>query len=61
VINRARQETKHFTGIAGGNSRANVEELKKELEGLAQENLDEATFAEKQSITNKLGIRVYPS
>jgi hypothetical protein len=48
--------------LAGGqNNQINVDELKKKLEKLAQINLDKATFAEKQEIINKLGIRVYPS
>lgn len=42
-------------------SKVNVEELKKELQRLAQENLDKVTFAERRDIISKLGIRVYPS
>ena len=41
--------------------KVNVEQLKKELQRLAHENLEKATFAEKRDIINKLGIRVYPS
>jgi len=43
------------------NSPFEVLKLKKELERLAQVNLDKATFTEKRDIINKLGIRVYPS
>jgi len=49
-------------GVTGGrNYKVNVEDLKEELERLAQENLDNATFAEKRDFISKLGIRVYPS
>ena len=38
-----------------------VDELKKELEKLAQKNLEEATFGDKRDIISELGIKVYPS
>ena len=62
AINRGEQEIKRLMGVTGDqNSKVNVEDLKKELERLAQENLDNATFTEKRGIISKLGIRVYPS
>ncbi len=62
AIIKAEQEIKRLIGVAGGqSSRINVEDLKKELERLARENLDKATFTEKRDIISKLGIRVYPS
>jgi hypothetical protein len=35
--------------------------LKRELQKLAEKNLDEATFEEKRDVINKLDIRVYPT
>lgn len=62
LVAKAQQEIKRLNRLAGeGNPAVNVNELRKELEGLAQENLDKATFAEKRDIIIKLGIRVYPS
>ena len=62
AIDRAEQEIKHLMGVTGDQtSKVNVEDLKKELERLAKENLDNATFTEKRDIISKLGIRVYPS
>lgn len=62
TINRAEQEIKRLMGVTGGqNYKVNVEDLKEELERLAQENLDNATFTEKRDIISKLGTRVYPS
>lgn len=62
TIKKAEQEIERLIrATVGQNSSGDVEELKKELERLAQVNLDKATFAEKQDIINKLGIRVYPS
>lgn len=62
VINKAEQEIKHVMGLKESqHSKVNVEELKKEMEALAQENLDKVTFGEKRDIISKLGIRVYPS
>ncbi len=62
MINKSKQEIERLIRLAGGqNSKVDVEELGKELERLAQVNLDKATFTEKQDIVSKLGIRVYPS
>ena len=62
VINKAEQEIERLIRLAGGqDSKVDVEKLKKELERLAQVNLDKATFIEKRDIINKLGIGVYPS
>jgi hypothetical protein len=62
TIKQAEQEIERLIRLTGGqNSKIDVNELKEELERLAQVNLDKATFAEKRDIINKLGIRVYPS
>ncbi|MDP2931706.1 MAG: recombinase family protein [Chloroflexota bacterium] len=62
TIDKAEQEIKRLSGLMeDGKPAVNIEELRKQLEGLAQENLDKATFTEKRDIINKLGIRVYPS
>lgn len=62
TINKAEQEIKRLIGMMGQQQSAvNIEELKKELQRLAQENLDKVTFTEKRDIINKLGIKVYPS
>ncbi len=62
IVDKAEQEIKRLVGMMGDqNSKANIEELRKELMRLAQENLDKATFTEKDDIISKLGIRVYPS
>ena len=62
MINKSKQEIERLIRLAGGQgSKVDVEELKKELERLAQANLDKATFTEKRDIINKLGIGVYPS
>jgi CRISPR/Cas system-associated exonuclease Cas4 (RecB family) len=62
TIKKAEQDIERLIRLTGGqNSKIDVNELKEELERLAQVNLDKATFAEKRDIINKLGIRVYPS
>jgi len=61
TIDKVEQEIERLTGIGNHHNKLDLEELQKELEGLAQENLDKATFTEKLDIINKLGIRVYPS
>jgi hypothetical protein len=62
AVNRGEQEIKRLMGVTGNqSSKVNIEALKKELQRLAQENLDNATFTEKRDIISKLGIRVYPS
>ncbi len=62
TIKQAEQEIERLIRLTGGqHTKIDVNELKKELERLAQVNLDKATFAEKRDIVSKLGIRVYPS
>ncbi len=62
AIGKAEKEIGRLTWISGHqNSKVNIEELKRELERLAQSNLDNATFTDKQDILSKLGITVYPS
>ena len=46
---------------SGPRRTVNIDKLRVELEKLAQDNLDKATFTEKRDIIGKLGIRVYPS
>jgi hypothetical protein len=62
TIKKAEHEIERLSRLTGSkNPRVDVDGLKKELEKLAQVNLDKATFAEKQNIISKLGIKVYPS
>ena len=62
AINKAEQEINRLQTLTGARgSKVNVEELKKELQELAQENLEKVTFAERYDIISKLGIMVYPS
>lgn len=61
TMDKAQKEIERLLALNGKSAKVNVEELKKELERLSQENLDKATFTEKRDIINKLGIRVYPS
>ena len=62
TIKKAEQDIERLIRLAGGqHTKIDVNELKRELERLAQVNLDKATFAEKRDIISKLGIRVYPS
>ncbi len=62
MIYKAEQEIKRLVGLTQAHgSKVNIEDLKKELQRLAQDNLDKVTFSEKRDIISKLGIRVYPS
>jgi len=62
IINKGEKEIERLSGMAGRQgSTVNIEQLKSDLQRLSQGNLDDATFAEKQGIMSKLGIRVYPS
>jgi hypothetical protein len=62
AVQKAEQEINRLMGVMGDqNSTVKAQELRKELEVLAKENLDKTTFTEKRDIISKLGIKVYPS
>ncbi|MFH0769167.1 MAG: hypothetical protein V1932_06345, partial [Chloroflexota bacterium] len=61
TVDKAKKEIERLLALNGKTTKVDLEELKKELERLSQENLDKATFIEKRDIMSKLGIRVYPS
>jgi hypothetical protein len=62
TINKLEQEIKRLSGLMGyRDSDVDIEGAREELKKLAQENLGQATFAEKRDIINKLGIHIYPS
>jgi hypothetical protein len=62
AIARAEQEiTALKKSTQSDTSTFNTEVLKQEFKRLAQINLENATYAEKQDVISKLGIKVYPS
>jgi len=62
VIAKAEQEMTRIKAQMDNRSTAiDVDSLRRELEALAERNLEEATFEDKRDIINKLDIRVYPS
>lgn len=63
VIEKAEQETERIHDKMGSRNSMTIDPdaLKRELQKLAEENLDEATFEDKRDVINKLDVRVYPT